>query len=154
MRAGGCLVVVVQWSEHWQLKPGALGSIPGNCRFFNFFSFASKQTTCLHTHTQSNISYTSIATKNVVDSSVQLNGYVRCTTYSKLFVFVFLLLLLLLSANCTCQFFLGIIRWTRHSFAMGFNMVEQCTINAWSTSWNRVWVLVNTLKHGTIVRVT
>ena len=25
---GECLA---QWSEHWQLKPGALGSIPGGC---------------------------------------------------------------------------------------------------------------------------
>ena len=33
-------------------------------------------------------------------------------------------------------------------------MVKQCTIIIWSTSWNRVWVLVNTLKHGTIVNVT
>ena len=48
VRAGGCLVVVAQWSEHWQLKPGALGSIPGDCRLFTFFSFASKQTTCVH----------------------------------------------------------------------------------------------------------
>ena len=28
---GGCGVVVAQWSEHWQLKPGALGLIPGSC---------------------------------------------------------------------------------------------------------------------------
>ena len=28
---GGCGVVVAQWSEHWQLKPGPLGSIPGGC---------------------------------------------------------------------------------------------------------------------------
>ena len=28
---GGCGVVVAQWSEHWRLKPGALGSIPGGC---------------------------------------------------------------------------------------------------------------------------
>ena len=28
---GGCGVVVAQWSEHWQLKPGALGLIPGGC---------------------------------------------------------------------------------------------------------------------------
>ena len=28
---GGCGVVVAQCSEHWQLKPGALGSIPGGC---------------------------------------------------------------------------------------------------------------------------
>ena len=27
----GCGMVVAQWSEHWQLKPGALGSIPGSC---------------------------------------------------------------------------------------------------------------------------
>ena len=26
---GGCGVVVAQWSEHWRLKPEALGSIPG-----------------------------------------------------------------------------------------------------------------------------
>ena len=26
-----CGVVVAQWSEHWRLKPGALGSIPGGC---------------------------------------------------------------------------------------------------------------------------
>ena len=28
---GGCGVVVAPWSEHWRLKPGALGSIPGGC---------------------------------------------------------------------------------------------------------------------------
>ena len=28
---GGCGVVVAQWSEHWRLKPEALGSIPGSC---------------------------------------------------------------------------------------------------------------------------
>ena len=28
---GGCGVAVAQWSEHWRLKPGALGSIPGGC---------------------------------------------------------------------------------------------------------------------------
>ena len=29
---GECLgVVVAQWSEHWRLKPEALGSIPGGC---------------------------------------------------------------------------------------------------------------------------
>ena len=28
---GGCGVVVAQWSEHWRLKPGALGSIPAGC---------------------------------------------------------------------------------------------------------------------------
>ena len=28
---GGCGVVVAQWSEHWRLKRGALGSIPGGC---------------------------------------------------------------------------------------------------------------------------
>ena len=28
---GGCGMVVAQWSEHWRLKPGALGSIPGGC---------------------------------------------------------------------------------------------------------------------------
>ena len=28
---GGCGVVVALWSEHWRLKPGALGSIPGRC---------------------------------------------------------------------------------------------------------------------------
>ena len=26
-----CGVVVAQWSEHWRLKPGALGSILGGC---------------------------------------------------------------------------------------------------------------------------
>ena len=24
-------MVVAGWSEHWRLKPGALGSIPGGC---------------------------------------------------------------------------------------------------------------------------
>ena len=28
---GGCGVVVAQWSEHWRLKPEALGSVPGGC---------------------------------------------------------------------------------------------------------------------------
>ena len=28
---GGCGMVVAQWSEHWRLKPEALGSIPGGC---------------------------------------------------------------------------------------------------------------------------
>ena len=27
----GCGVVVARWSEHWRLKPEALGSIPGGC---------------------------------------------------------------------------------------------------------------------------
>ena len=26
---GGCGVVMARWSEHWRLKPEALGSIPG-----------------------------------------------------------------------------------------------------------------------------
>ena len=30
-------------------------------------------------------------------------------------------------------------------------MVEYCTMSIWGTFWNRVWVLVNTLKHGAIV---
>ena len=38
VRAGGCLVVVAQWSEHWQLKPGALGLIPGGYWIFTFRS--------------------------------------------------------------------------------------------------------------------
>ena len=29
--SSGCGVVVAQWSEHWQLKPGALGLIPSGC---------------------------------------------------------------------------------------------------------------------------
>ena len=37
--AGGCLVVIAQWSEHWQLKPEALGSIPGGYWLFPHFSF-------------------------------------------------------------------------------------------------------------------
>ena len=56
---------------------------------FSLFSPSPQNKPPVFTHTQSNISYTSIATKNVVDSSVQLNGYVRCTTYSKVFVFFF-----------------------------------------------------------------
>ena len=28
---GGCGVVVAQWSEHWRLKPEALGSILSGC---------------------------------------------------------------------------------------------------------------------------
>ena len=28
---GGCGVVMAQWSEHWRLKPEALGLIPGGC---------------------------------------------------------------------------------------------------------------------------
>ena len=60
----------------------------------------------------------------------------------------------LLGANCTRKFLLRIIRWTRHSIAAGFCMVEYCTIHTCSTPWNRVWVLVDTHKHGTIVRVT
>ena len=31
-----CLVVVAQWSELWQLKPGVLGSIPSDCQLFTF----------------------------------------------------------------------------------------------------------------------
>ena len=30
-RLDGCGVVVAQWSEHWRLKPGALGLIPSGC---------------------------------------------------------------------------------------------------------------------------
>ena len=33
MRAGGCLVVIAQWSERWQLKPGTLGSDLSGCHF-------------------------------------------------------------------------------------------------------------------------
>ena len=33
---GGCGVVVAQWSEHWRLKPEALGSIPGGCPDVSF----------------------------------------------------------------------------------------------------------------------
>ena len=62
-------------------------------------------------------------------------------------------IILLLGTNCTCQFFLGVIRWTRHSCASGFSVVEKCTINIWGTPWNRVWVLVNTLKHVMIANI-
>ena len=34
VRAGGCLEVIAQWSECWQLKPEALGSNPGSCGLF------------------------------------------------------------------------------------------------------------------------
>ena len=31
-----CQVVVAQWSDRWQLKPGALGLIHSDCQFFTF----------------------------------------------------------------------------------------------------------------------
>ena len=42
-----------------------------------------------------------------------------------------------------------------HKVDMAFlcKWLQQCTINIWGTPWNRVWVLVNTLKHGTIVNI-
>ena len=91
---------------------------------FSLFSPSPQNKPPVFTHTQSNISYTSIATKKVVDSSVQLNGCVRAQHTAKYLCF-FLLLLLLLGTNCTCKFFLGVIRWTRYSCAGGFNMMEQ-----------------------------
>ena len=30
VRVGGCPVVVAQWSEHYQVKPGALGLTPSD----------------------------------------------------------------------------------------------------------------------------
>ena len=55
---------------------------------------------------------------------------------------------LLLGTNCTGELFLGIVRWTRHSPAFCFYMVEQGTVNMGSTPWYGIWVLVDTLKHG------
>ena len=42
---GGCGVVVAQWSEHWRLKPEALGSIPGGC--LDVFSSSKLSDVCL-----------------------------------------------------------------------------------------------------------
>ena len=33
MRAGGCPVVIGQWSEYWQLKPGAMAQFPAAVSF-------------------------------------------------------------------------------------------------------------------------
>ena len=60
---------------------------------------------------------------------------------------------LLFGTNCTGEFFLWVIRWTSHSIAVSFNMVEQGTIGTGSTPWYCVWVLVNTLIHDTIVAI-
>ena len=59
----------------------------------------------------------------------------------------------LLGTNCTGQLFLWVIRWAGHSIAVSFNMEEYCRISTSSTSWYWVWVLINTLVHGTIVVV-
>ena len=56
----------------------------------------------------------------------------------------------LLGTNCTDEFFLWVVRWTSHSIAVSFNMVEQGTIGTGSTPWYWVWVLVNTHIHGTV----
>ena len=36
VRAGGGQMVIAEWSEHWQLKLGALVSISGDCHLFAF----------------------------------------------------------------------------------------------------------------------
>ena len=36
VKAGGCPVVITQWSEHMQLKPRALSSISVDCKLFTF----------------------------------------------------------------------------------------------------------------------
>ena len=45
------------------------------------------------------------------------------------------LICMLLGANCTSEFFLWVVRWTSHSNAVSFNMVEQGTIDIRSTPW-------------------
>ena len=40
---GGYLVVSSSVAEHWQLKPGVLGLIPGGCWLFTFLYFCVKK---------------------------------------------------------------------------------------------------------------
>ena len=43
--AGSCPVVMTQWSKHWQLKPGTLGSIHSDCWHIYFPPFRLINTT-------------------------------------------------------------------------------------------------------------
>lgn len=45
-----CLVVVIQWPEHWQLMPGDLGSIPSDCSLFTFPYMPSQEGGTVETH--------------------------------------------------------------------------------------------------------